>query len=168
MRNLKTIFVLSAILIANSAFSQTKAETIEWLKTNGKDFLTAFYCGNSEKYYIEITDDVLTIIVYDKTVGTPTHYYSNLKWNNILYQDVSSVSKSQSNDCPQIKLFVIKAQEYNEYSMEKGGKKSDVKVEKGNIYLRYDAEKEEDVKRTLKAIMHLAKLSGAKENKQTF
>ena len=32
----------------------------------------------------------------------------------------------------------------------------------------YNADNEENAKRALKAIMHLAKLNGAKENKQTF
>ena len=59
-------------------------------------------------------------------------------------------------------------QQFTTYDLN-NGKKSEVKVSKGsNLSLNYNTDNEENAKRTLKATMHLAKLNGAKENKQPF
>ena len=41
MKTLKTFFVLLAIIVTSSTYSQTKEETMEWLERNGKDFLSS-------------------------------------------------------------------------------------------------------------------------------
>jgi hypothetical protein len=81
---------------------------------------------------------------------------------------VNSVSISQETSCPNIKYFNLKIQELIRYDIE-NGEKSEVKIlDKKDMRVYYNADNEENAKRTLKAIMHLAKLNGAKENKQHF
>lgn len=169
----KLLFILT-LLFSVSSFAQTKEETIEWLNTNGKDFLKTieykFSCCQTLFQNAEITNDTLCIVENVKNINTVGryNYYSCVKWNNVLYQDVNSVSISQDISNPNIKYFNLKIQEYIWYAIE-DGKKSEVKIlDKKDMRVYYNADNEENAKRTLKAIMHLAKLNGAKENKQTF
>ena len=169
MKNL--LFILT-LFIATTSFAQTKEETIEWWDTNGKDFLKTidckFSCCRTVFYSTEIKNDTLCVIENVRDSKGKYDYYWCVKWSNILYQDVNSVSISQETSCPNIKYFNLKIQELIRYDIE-NGEKSEVKIlDKKDMRVYYNADNEENAKRDLKAIMHLAKLNGAKENKQTF
>ncbi len=176
-------YLLFGILLfpAVTSFGQTKEETIEWLNRNGKAFLRTTECErpfNDEriyiKHYIEIEKDILKVFgdeSFSKRTGRGT-YFKYINWNQILYEDVSTVpiEVNLSDKCPEFKYFKVKVLGY------KSGYKPDDKEARNDegctndctIYLAFDSNNLENAKRTLKAIMHLAKLSGAKENKQTF
>ena len=181
MKLLKTLFLFLAMMYAGNSYAQTKEETIEWLNRNGKAFLRTTECErpfNDEriysKYYIEIEKDILKVFEdesFSKRTGRGT-YFKYINWNQILYEDVSTIPVvgKTSDKCPEFNYFEIKVLGY------KSGYKPDDKEVRNyegctndcTIYLAFDSNNLENAKRTLKAIMHLAKLSGAKENKQTF
>lgn len=181
MKVLKTKLAAFLLLQALFSFGQTKEETIEWLNRNGKAFLRTTECErpfNDEriyiKYFIEIEKDILKVFEdesFSKRTGRGT-YFKYVNWNQILYEDVSTVpvEVKTSDKCPEFKYFKLKVLGY------KFGYKPDDKEVRNyedctnecTIYLAFDSNNLENAKRSLKAIMHLAKLSGAKENKQTF
>ena len=181
MKLLKTLFLFLAMMYAGNSYAQTKEETIEWLNRNGKAFLRTTECErpfNDEriyiKYFIEIEKDILKVFEdesFSKRTGRGT-YFKYVNWNQILYEDVSTVpvEVKTSDKCPEFKYFKLKVLGY------KYGYKPDDKEVRNyedctnecTIYLAFDSNNLENAKRSLKAILHLAKLSGAKENKQTF
>ena len=172
MKTLKTFFVLLAMVITSSGYAQTKEETIEWLNTNGSHLLSTFLEGTHSKIpdrisigFREIENDTVEFGLnshddyYDINVST-----LRVTLSSILYQDVNIIPKITFSKNSSYGYFIIKL-------LPKSGSK----VASGNIeekvstfYIAYSKDNEENVKRVLKAIMHLAKLSGAKENKQTF
>lgn len=179
MKSLKAILAAFLLLQALFSFGQTKEETIEWLNRNGKAFLRTTECEapyNNDriynKHYIEIEKDILKVFgdqSFSKRTDRGT-YFMYVNWNQILYEDVNNVPIETRDKCPEIKFFKIKVLGY------KSGYKPDDKEARNyegctndcTIYLAFDSNNLENARRTLKAIMHLAKLSGAKENKQTF
>jgi len=156
MRVLKTFILL--VFLSVIGYGQTKEETINWLKINGKDFLTARFKvgGTMFSEYVMVEDNVLKIC--SKSDGEIDCY--NIRWDQILYQDVSTLPISiENNAAPETKRITLKLLSY-EYNGE-------VTYNKG-LAVYFNSGTEEDARRSLKAIMHLAKLNGAKENKQTF
>lgn len=171
MKTLKTFFVLLAVIVASSSYGQTKEETIEWLNRNGKDFFDC-NCSYIVNKTEEVTDWNNIELISNDTLRIINKYTHKSKLNNsfydvpytsILYQDINTVSIIDYKDCPQIKSFVVK-----NVGFIKGYNNQPRESAEGDLYIRFDKTNEENAKRTLKAIMHLAKLSGAKENKQTF
>ena len=172
MKTLKTFFVLLAMLVTSSSYAQTKEETIEWLNRNGRDFLSIYYYKSNEGR-IAVGYELLPInndtLVYKKLVYGITDkvisYLSKVKFNSILYQDVESVPVIQydKNHYSNLYYFNVKTSGYS--------RKEDLESEEEeykDLPIYFIKDNEEKAKRALKAIMHLAKLSGAKENKQTF
>lgn len=160
-----------------------KEETIEWLNTNGKDFIggTCEWISInsnegredvSDNYYLElITDETFIIRNRQYWEGrSVTEYYKEVSFKSILYQDVSTITIEVNKDCPEISYFVIKTEKTEPYKYWRisNGSKVEMSNNSTNLRINYYKDNEENAKRVLKAIMHLAKLSGAKENKQTF
>lgn len=158
--------------------AQSKEETIEWLNTNGRDFLyvTNTYIVNSssgatvtDKYYLNETKND-TLIFKDEnysSTGTTTGF-RRLPFKSILYQDVNTITIQEDDKNPEIVYFKLKTEPYKTLWISYDGKHQESSDFSTTLWIPYYKKNEENVKRTLKAIMHLAKLSGAKENKQTF
>ena len=172
MKTLKTFFLLLAMVVTSSSYAQTKEETIEWLNTNGLDFLfIEYYKANKGGYalgfkLLPINNDTL---IYEKLAygltdrAIPT--LSKVKLNSTLYQDVETVPVYQyePNYYSNLYYFKVKTSGFS-YKYDSQSKEEEYK----DLSIYFKKDNEENAKRVLKAIMHLAKLSGAKENKQTF
>ncbi|WP_159801776.1 hypothetical protein [Flavobacterium sp. MK4S-17] len=156
MKTLKTLFLILALVCAGNSFGQTKEETIEWLETNGLDI-----AGDTGLSY-KIVNDTLSVWVFESDCLHHT-YKVNLK--DILFEKPEALI-SKKFECSKIKYFEIRTKKNK--TIFKSGKKGAIEepVDKGGFLFFY--RNEENAKRVIKAIMHLAKLSGAKENKQTF
>src|SRR5690606_37851800 len=131
MKNIITIVCLVMLGIAGTqnAQAQTKEETIEWLNMNGKDFVggTCNWVANGsgkvkDIFSLEkISNDVLRIEHWQSWEGSgTTTYYSDVSFESILYQDVSTVTKVDDTDCPTIAYFLIKTEPYKKWWMSDG------------------------------------------------
>ena len=181
MKTLKTFFVLLAVIVASSSYGQTKEETMEWLNTNGRDFLEMSY-KNSADFKMsgelqKIKSD--TLIFYQnfyRRCSTCDNIYETIKvpFNYIKYQEINSIpikiADSSTRKFPDgTPYFIVKVN--SKFSRVEVGNETNQKWStygEGTLEIPFDKANEENAKRALKAIMHLAKLSGAKENKQTF
>ena|SRR5690554_5184867 len=156
MKTLKTTLTVFLLLFTLSSFAQSKEETLEWLKINAKSLssftFTYISSGDNCDFHLKVSDNGEAITnsfqwSYDNKPSTPsTNTYS---FSDILYQEVNTITRSKDD-------------KYSAYSYEvqiAGGK---------TLIIKSNENIDVNVKRVLKAIMHLAKLSGAKENKQTF
>lgn len=152
--------------------AQTKEETIEWINTNGRDFL--FVNPDSDNYRIgqimyEITSDSLKISTVFYMPKATEDYYNYLLFKSILYQDVNTIPIKEHEDDFRVKYFIVKTEPLKiriKRTTDSGSNLRFPDSQEFRIY--FYKENEENAKRTLKAIMHLAELSGAKENKQIF
>ncbi|OYQ43970.1 hypothetical protein CHU92_02705 [Flavobacterium cyanobacteriorum] len=172
MRMLKNTFLLFAILLANSTFSQTREETIEWLNINGKSLSSMSFKNEGNVQVIfkleEITTDSLRF--YTNVVGTDgTHnpWIVSVLIKDILYEEITKIEKYKG----WTNAFLIKLSLKNKsihVPIENGDEQWSKKEIKEREDITFYYTNEENAKRVIKAIMHLAKLSGAKENKQTF
>ena len=170
---MKKAFIIACLffMTALTARSQTKEETLQWFEQNGKS-LGSFYTSawvtstgmGTLNYSVEIKGDTLVIDALQDNNRTITK--SLLK--DIYVEDPEKLEEdcmSRRNgvcDSP-VKMVRIKEQKghykYNGYTNK-------VTMTDTGFWFEYlDREKG---MRVLKAIMHLAKLSGAKENKQIF
>jgi hypothetical protein len=173
MKAFKHTLLLLAILIAHNTFAQTKEETLEWLQINATDLVNCrIEYGSDNKFanvfYIqEISKDSISYIggaaasSFDfKRKG----YKFTVAFKDIIFQDVSTLTMKDSAE-KDMGWYSIKTKEnkIKRQNLETG------KIEyTSDFYMLFKPGNEENAKRVIKAIMHLAKLSGAKENKQTF
>lgn len=176
----KLLFILTLFISATS-FAQTKEETIDWINTNAES-LTQFSVEDKPNWstYIHkivgIDKDNLSLIVYYTIDGYEKNYQTNsleykstyervyhIPINSILYEDVSTLQKNVA-DRANRKYYTIRLAPETTISEKENGKVKTYKTKSFTIF--YD--NEENVNRVIKAIMHLAKLNGAKENKQPF
>lgn len=175
MKLLKTILTAFLLLQAAVSFGQTKEETISWLKANANTLLINTYTVgpyqfSNSVYMIDNENITLCRKEVRSTEWNYTEYY-NLPFKSILYQDVNTIHKATytSDGKPtDVYYFIIKLEPKSgayKYS-DKNIQKEIIDDDYVTFYFMKDSE--QDIKRILKAIMHLAKLSGAKENKQTF
>lgn len=155
MKTLKKLFLFLALVCAGNSFGQTKEETIEWLETNGLDI-----AGDTGLSY-KIVNDTLSVWVFESDCLHQT-YKVNLK--DILFEKPEALI-SKKFECSKFNFFVIRMKKNK--TIFKSGKSGAIEkpVDMGFLFFYRN---EENAKRVIKAIMHLAKLSGAKENKQTF
>ncbi len=183
MKTLKTILIVFLLLRAVVSFGQTKEETIEWLNNNGSTLLnTGIFKQNDNginaflQRFEKIKND--TMLYYqsfdcqscgDKTLDITI---DNIPVSSILYQDVNTLVKMKSERNQNIGYFVVRLIPNTNVptyvSISSYRKEYYRNDQKDKIEFYYQLNNEENAKRVLKAIMHLAKLSGAKENKQTF
>lgn len=165
MKTLKTLFLFLALVCAGNSFGQTKEETIEWLETNGKEFIEPRYIEKySDGQYnyiiikIQVKKDALIIkqeIMHQGSSDNIKIIENIYYWNQLLYEDIKSVIIGHyTESVNHVKFFKLKYQ----------NDKNEIEI----LELFFLKDNEENAKRVIKAIMHLAKLSGAKENKQTF
>ena len=182
MKTLKTFFLLLAMVVTNSSYAQTKEETIEWLNTNGRDFLKMSFVSNETKFemrgeLLEVKSDTLIFVHGFHSLCNNCHFsYKTTKvpLNSIMYQDINSIpikmSDFSTHNFPVgTSYFNVKTNGFfDRFENEKGEKQKWYFYEESPLEIPFDKANEENAKRTLKARMHLAKLSGAKENKQTF
>ena len=174
MKTLKAIFIFLALISAGNSFGQTKEETIEWLQTNAADLANCAidYSYREDEYknvflIKEISKDSISYIwggrLSSFDFDSKGDKYT-VAFKDILFQDVSTLALK---NIPKIYIsrYIIKTKE-NKIKLQN--------LETGKIEYTSDFDmlfkpgNEENAKRVIKAIMHLAKLSGAKENKQTF
>jgi hypothetical protein len=178
---MKKLLFIFTLFISVSSVAQTKEETIEWINTNGKD-LTYFSVEDkpnlvSYEHKIEgIDKDNQNLIIY---YGIH-HYTKNLQTNNleyknsndkffhiplksVLYEEISTLQKKVA-DRANRQYYIIKLAPQTPVSMKENDNLTTINANSFEIFYN----NEENISRVIKAIMHLAKLNGAKENKQTF
>ena len=155
MKTLKTILIFLVLISAENSFGQTKEETIEWLETNGLDI-----AGDTGLSY-KIVNDTLSVWVFESDCLDQT-YKVNLK--DILFEKPEALI-NKNFECSKFKFFDIRTKKNK--TIFKSGKSGAIE-EPVDMGFPFFYRNEENAKRVIKAIMHLAKLSGAKENKQTF
>lgn len=159
------VILFMVIAVSNHAQAQTKEETIDWLNTNGRSL---FNSGTKidEKVYTYSFDRIENGNAIFKSNWGRDDIETRIPVTSILYQDVntlSTIKKDYILDAIWININL------NGSEIKENGKI----IESTNINSKLfqvlvKNEDLENVKRVLKAIMHLAKLSGAKENKQLF
>lgn len=150
--------------------AQTKEETIEWLNVNGKS-LSYFIEETSNQFiqdYFEKVEEGYLFFCHRYDHKENTSYWMGtykIPINAILYEDVSTLISGDGY----ISFKLTKDDyEYIREEKDSNGKK-ETKTEIRNMEdFTLRTKNFDNYKRVLKAIMHLAKLSGAKENKQTF
>jgi len=156
MKTLKTIITATVMLFALTSTQQTQAqtkeETLEWLQINGNNYLQndveCNWSDGSSKYYSYIysfTEDSIIL---------------NHNKNKIFYKDVLFVSDISQLDEEEITGKGYCTDYLLIYINTNSGKKA--------FNIKNNQKSRENAHRALKAIMHMAKLSGAKENKQIF
>lgn len=177
----KLLFIVCFIFTLGNTNAQTKEETIDWINTNGKN-LSYFSVEDkpnwvSYEHKIEgIDKDNLNLIVY----YTIHHYTKNLQTNSleyknsnekifhiplksILYEEISTLQKKVA-DRANRQYYSISLAPQTPVSTKENGKLTTANTNSFQIFYN----NEENINRVIKAIMHLAKLSGGKENKQHF
>lgn len=145
------------------SYAQTKAEALEWLKNNATLAFVPLkpISSSAPEHWTEIEwkKDLHMLGSEIKYINQDSlHYFSNwgaggkIKFDEIFYEE--DLDKMEKN---------------LEIGTEYYGFLLVIKMTNNRAITYYTTpEKEKDVKRVLKAIMHIAKLSGAKENKQIF
>jgi hypothetical protein len=167
-----TIITASFLLLSTLTYGQTKEETIEWLNNNMELLLPTTYCsginGNETAIdKVKIENDSLII---------SREWQGLAKWSvaikDLLYQETNLNNLSDKpyfKYCPDIVCFIFQSKK-DKIEYKSNGSKGvayPTKFESA-FYIKYKKENNNDAMRVVKAIMHLAKLSGATQNKQTF
>lgn len=143
---------------ANLTQAQTKEEALEWLKTNSSLAYTPSITKSINSRARDPKEKPAQIVFVDETAVRLLDEWTDitLPFNEFLYEE----------DIDKIQKEYIKDDSYYSFG---GAFWFILKLTNGRAIGYYTTpEKEADVKRVLKAIMHIAKLSGAKENKQIF
>ena len=157
--------ILMFFILGFTTFShaQTKEEALEWLKQNAslafvplKPISSSVPEHWTEDDWKEVHHKHASKIKYINQDSL--HYFSNwggrgdIKFDEIFYEE----------DLDKMEKILDIGTEYHGFLLV-------IKMTNNRAIKYYTTpEKEEDVKRVLKAIMHIAKLSGAKENKHIF
>lgn len=166
-----TIIIASFLLLSTITYGQTKEETIEWLNNNMELLLPNTYCSGIDKIgtnRFKIENDSLI-----RTSEWGDHYG---KWSvaikDLLYQEtnLNNLSdKPYQGFCPEIVCFIFQSKKDKiEHKSSNSKGVVDVTEFDSTFSITYKKENNSDAMRVVKAIMHLAKLSGATQNKQTF
>ena len=160
----KLIFILMAVLCFGTlSHAQTKEEALEWLKNNTSiafvplkpisSSVPEHWTEEEWKKDLHMLGSKIKYINQDSL-----NFFSNwggggkLQFDEILYE----------GDLEKMEKILDIGTEFHGFLLV-------IKMTNNRAIKYYTTpEKEADVKRVLKAIMHIAKLSGAKENKQIF
>lgn len=183
MKKLKTVIIILFLFQSIFSFSQTKEETIQWLNDygvklmniekstflkDGKSALNQFKflgCDGAYLTFIRLYQSKTT----NNTLSVETKDIYKIALKSIFVQDISSLQKSKESGSLIIKTEInaVMEEEYIDGDVFFPPPNEDKKKRESNgtdIYISiFDEDKEEDAKRVIKAIIHLAKLSGAKE-----
>ncbi|HET8809747.1 MAG TPA: hypothetical protein VFM65_05720 [Flavobacteriaceae bacterium] len=170
MKTLKTITTAVVLLITLSSFAQTKEETLEWLKQNGSNYLNFEYvhegypCSFTYQFNEEYIEEISSCYETNKRI-----YYKDIfVIEDIAILDTAIPSHNKFNPRPTFVKIPIKKYEYKDrddgeyrFSEENGLRH----------LLWYDADQpnaRKNIDKVLRAIMHMAKLSGAEPYKDLF
>lgn len=168
----KILLILFVLVCAGNSFGQTKEETIEWLNVNGKSLSYTSYEDDGGKVIFKIkkaTNDSLSFYInHIGSTGYQNPWIISVCIKDILFEDISKIEKSNAFGCETFSIKLAMNCKTTQIPIEYGNEQWSKKIirEKDEIAFYYT--NEENAIRVIKAIMHLAKLSGAKENKQTF
>src|SRR5690554_6285335 len=170
MKTLKTITTTLLLLFTVTAFAQTKEETLEWLKQNGDSYLKFFsdykvanffsyHYEFYEEYFEESEREFIGGMIYRRI------YYKDI----FVIEDIATLDTERSTDNgysktpTYIKIPIKKYERKSEYSFSE---------EKDSRFsFKYDADQpnaRKNIDKVLRAIMHMAKLSGAEPYKDLF
>ncbi len=179
MKKLKTVIIILFLFQSIFSFCQTKEETIQWLNDYGVKLMnfeknTFLIDGRPELRqfkFLGCDGAYLTFIrLYqtketNNTLVVEVKYIWKIALKSIFVQDISSLQKSKKNGSHLIIKTEINAVMEEEYIVSPPNQNKEKRESNGtDIYISiFDEDKEEDAKRVIKAIIHLAKLSGAKE-----
>lgn len=158
------IMLFMTTAISNHAQAQTKEETIDWLNTNGRILFNSSTEIN-EKEYTYSFDRIENGNAIFKSSWGGENTETIIPVTSILYQDVNTLSTIKKDYVDAIWINI----NLNGSEIKRNGKiieSTNINSKLFQVFVKN--EDLENVKRVLKAIMHLAKLSGAKENKQLF
>ena len=169
MKTNTTILLTFFMLFSMASFGQTKEETLEWFKDFGEKLAKKEkICENETtfEFNVVLNDEYLICTELNTRRGFETSITLFYKLSNILVDDFTKLKIKTTVFCD------IKYVQFN-YKGEYTSKTTDFR---GTNSTNYNKSSEitiyfkdvEDVKRVISAIMHMAKLSGAKENKRTF
>ena len=165
------IIISSFFLLSSISHAQTKEETLEWLNNNLNILLPTTHCNgiNGKETAIDnfkIEND--SLIFKEEWQGTRDY---SVAIKDILYMEsnINDFSDKPSfESCPENVYFYFKSKKDKVIittTFKTGNKSKDLR----DIFLMpYKKENKDNAMRVVKAIMHLAKLSGATQNKQTF
>jgi hypothetical protein len=167
MKKLKTLFLFLALVCAVNSFGQTKEETLDWLNMNAKDLIDCNFLYPSGKYKVWFIIQSFTMDSFTYKSGSSDASFNiednsslfRVAYKDIVLQDVSKLSKTDGN----VPKIIVKTKLNAIMKLDSNNNPTKFSED---IYIVF--ENEENAKRVIKAIMHLGKLSGAKENKQTF
>ncbi len=150
-----------------SLYGQSKKKTIQWINTNGVSLSKIENNTSNEDDFslhfsiIEVDKDrIYYIDNCNNNLNSEEKHSILLK--DILYEDVATIEKRKNLCLYNITNFVIKVRSF---SREKNGRNK--KIETITDFY-YPFEIEDKAIRVVKAIMDLAKLNGAQENKQYY
>lgn len=183
----KLLFIVCFIFTLGNTNAQTKEETIEWINTNAKE-LSYFSVDDKPNNRVDYEDEIvglsnnhLNLIIHKGThhyekfypstksddfeykhkVSNDVFFYIPIK--SILYEETSTLQKKVT-DRGNRQYYMIKLAPQTLVTKKENDKLSTHSTNGFQIFYN----NEENISRIIKAIMHLAKLNGAKENKQSF
>jgi|SRR5690554_3218106 len=148
-----------------SLHGQTKKKTIQWINTNGVSLSKIENTTSSQNDFplyfsiLEVDKDSIHYVNnMDNNLHTEIKHSILLK--DVLYENIETLEKRSSSNPYNITNFVIKVRSI---SRDGRNKKTETVTD---FYFPF--EDEEKASRVVKAIMDLARLNGAKENKQYY
>ncbi len=166
-----TIITASFLLLSTLTYGQTKEETIEWLNNNMKLLLPPTYCDHINGNELAIDE----FKIENDSLITTTEWQGFTKMSvaikDLLYQETNLINLSDKpymRPCPDIVVFIFQSKKdkvKSIYTNSEGAERTEMY---STFNIKYEKENNSNAMRVVKAIMHLAKLSGATENKQTF
>lgn len=150
-----------------SLYGQSKKKTMQWINTNGVGLSKIEnQTSNQDDFslYFSILEVDKDRIYYTSNCNNDLNSRAkhSILLKDILYEDVATLEKRKNGCLYNITNFVIKIRSI---SKEKNGKNNKIETV-SDFYFPF--EDEDKANRVVKAILDLARLSGAKENKQYY
>jgi len=150
----KLLFILTVIVSITTVNSQTKDETIFWLKEYGLDMLNSDPFANGHKWYYYIDDNKFKCeVIFSDDIKYKEISFDCLA--NAYLEDII-IEKNDSKDCPIITISTQKWCSMGYLGSPPGSSPM--------IWFPFkNTTSQQDQERFLKAFRHLAQLCGAKE-----
>jgi len=184
MKTLKTITTTLLLLFTVTAFSQTKEETLEWLKQNGDSYLKFYniytyddgssqHVSYSYQFYEEYFEEKEFSSYMEKgDIG----FYTRIYYKDIfVIEDIATLdterwtSNISSSSSPTPTYIKIPIKKY-ESTVNRRSYIFSEKID-SRFSFKYDADQpnaRKNIDKVLRAIMNMAKLSGAEPYKDLF
>lgn len=185
---MKTLIISCLLLVSvfvvkgqSNATELTKEETLHWLSNYANDLIPDLVNYGTDLYHVcvlEFTEDKIKIHrqAWGKNGSMVHHFVSTVEYKNIYLQDLSRLSLETDitgfwdrKNTKDVAIFTIKTMQ-DQVDFNNQYKSTDINIPCFILESKKGAKK--DVLRIIKAIMHMAKLSGAKQvpnvNKDTF